>query len=96
MRTVIDDFLAGAEPTVARIHEAIARNDLAALAKAAHKLGGGALTVGLWELGELARTAEAQIKTGTAEKALATAARIPALFQAGAEALRRYAIELET
>ncbi|ACI99176.1 response regulator [Rhodospirillum centenum] len=87
---VIDRFLDAAPETVGAAVSAGSDGDMAALAKAAHKLGSGALTVGLRPLADLARRIEAQAEKGDEREARAGAERLHTLFRAGADELNAY------
>ncbi|MFC7333273.1 response regulator [Rhodocista pekingensis] len=87
---VIDRFLDAAPETLGAAVSAGSDGDMPALAKAAHKLGSGALTVGLRPLADLARRIEAQAEKGEESEARAGAERLDTLFRAGADELNAY------
>lgn len=87
---VIDSFLRSGPACSATIADAVADRDLPGLAKAAHKLGSGALTVGLTTLAALARQIEADAKAGRDELSIAAAQSLPAVLQTGLRALQTY------
>lgn len=91
---VIDSFLRASPGTLATIRDASADHDLTALAKAAHKLGSGALTVGLKPLGALCREAERLAEAGNDIAARETAAALDRAFGPGIEALQHYLRQL--
>jgi len=87
---IADSFLAAAPETVARIREAAEAGDLHALARSAHKLGSGALTVGLPRLSELAYAVERHGDAGEGDAALDRARDLLECFGRSAEALSAY------
>lgn len=87
---VIDSFLRAAPTTLSAIREAIADRDLGGLAKAAHKMGSGALTVGLRTLGATCRETERLAEAGEDTLALAEAEALEGAFGPGVDALERY------
>lgn len=92
---VVDSFLQTAPATVAAVEAALAAGDLKALGRAAHKLGSGALTVGLPALARLCRETEAKADGGAGDTALALGARIPGAYADGALALEGYKARLD-
>ncbi len=87
---VIESFLRAAPATLATVREAMADRDLNALAKSAHKLGSGALTVGLRPLGALCRETERLAEAGDDAGAIAGARDLDATFGPSVEALQHY------
>ena len=78
LRSVLAEFLANARENVCDIETALAARDMAAVASAAHKLKGGALSVGARALQEVAATLEAAARPGdpvTCQQMLAPLAR---------------------
>ncbi|QJE73571.1 response regulator [Aerophototrophica crusticola] len=93
---VVDSFLLTAPVTVAAVEAALAAGDLKTLGRAAHKLGSGALTVGLPALARLCRETEAKADGGEREIALERAAKIAPAYAAGTRALDQYKAKLGT
>lgn len=87
---IIDSFSRNAPITLAAVSEALAREDVPGVGRAAHKLASGALTVGLSVLAGLAKAADTAAKRGEAEAALTAARQLPAAFAAGQAALAGY------
>lgn len=87
---VVESFLRAAPATLSAIRDAMADHDLTALAKAAHKLGSGALTVGLAPLGALCRETERLAVAGDDGAALDRAAALERAFAPAVAALEAY------
>jgi len=87
---VVSSFLSASPETVQDIGTAAAADDLSQLARASHKLGSGALTVGLGELAKLARATEQLAKAGDAAGALAEADRLREIYRPSVAALAAY------
>jgi HPt (histidine-containing phosphotransfer) domain-containing protein len=68
LRSVLAEFLANARENVCDIETALAAQDMPAVASAAHKLKGGALSVGARALQEVAATFEAAARPGDPAK----------------------------
>jgi signal transduction histidine kinase/DNA-binding response OmpR family regulator len=68
LRSVLIEFLANARENAQEIETALASRDMTAVASAAHKLKGGALSVGAHALQHLAATLEGAARPGDAEK----------------------------
>lgn len=85
---VIGKFLDSAPETAALIARAADSGNIAALAAQAHKLGSGAVTLGLPALNERLRAAEHLAKAGDATVAIAAARTIPAALEGAMTALR--------
>jgi HPt (histidine-containing phosphotransfer) domain-containing protein len=64
LRSVLAEFLANARENVRDIRTALAARDLSALLSAAHKLKGGAMSVGARGLQQLAARLEAAARPG--------------------------------
>ena len=90
VRDVIARFLDTAPATAAAAAEAAAAGDLSILAKQAHKLAGGALTLGLAALNDIARRAEHEAKTGTGAEAINAATALPAALDDARGELQDY------
>lgn len=87
---IIDSFLATAPATLDVAATAAQARDLVALGRAAHKLAGGALTVGAAALAAHARKLEAAARAEDMDTALTTTADLPATFQAAGDALSQF------
>ncbi|MFM2045754.1 MAG: hypothetical protein RLY86_4330 [Pseudomonadota bacterium] len=90
VRDVIARFLDTAPATAMAAAEAAAAGDLVILAKQAHKLAGGALTLGLAALNDIARRAEHEAKTGAPAEAIAAATALPDALDAARRELQDY------
>jgi len=66
---IVDTYLADARTQLAGMHAALATGDLVTLGRLAHTLKGNSLTVGATALADIARTLEAQARTGDASDA---------------------------
>jgi HPt (histidine-containing phosphotransfer) domain-containing protein len=94
VRGIVDSFLTSAPDTVARLRQALDGGDLHAAARAAHKLGSGALTVGLPRLSALAYAVEKQGDAQDRAAIFQTAEDLSACFTRSANALERYRLGL--
>ncbi|HYC03828.1 MAG TPA: response regulator [Azospirillaceae bacterium] len=90
VRGIVDSFLRSAPETVARLRQALEGGDLHAAARAAHKLGSGALTVGLPRLSALAYAVEKQGDAQDRAAIFQTAEDLAGCFTRSARALERY------